>query len=85
MSDEILKELGEIKSLLHSHIVKSDETQKHQDEKIYQHSVELWGNNGNPGIKTHVDRLNTVAATFKWIFGTIIALVGERIWSIFKN
>lgn len=84
--DQVLKtdsKVSEIKGILEQHLATSELQCKQFNDKIQQHSDELWGKNGTPGLKTDVDRLKTQAGAVKWIAGVVGTVVVERVYSWF--
>jgi hypothetical protein len=83
MSDQILRELGEIKGMLVTHIATTELKLEKHDEKIQEHSWELWGKNGNPGLCKEVDRAKTAISTGKWVVACITGLFSWVNWDQF--
>lgn len=83
MDNEILHQIGEMKKLLGEHIISTKLLIDKLSEKQQEHSKELWGVPGAPGLSRDVDRLKLIGSVVKWQIGLIVAIVGERIWSFF--
>ncbi len=81
MSDQILREIGEIKRIVGEHVIQTKIMIQQHSEKIEEHGKELWGGHGSPGLSKDVDRLKTIALTFRWQFVILIGLIGERVVS----
>lgn len=56
------------------------------DERLARYSRTIWGNNGDPGMLTRLDRLERTAERSKWLIrsalGAIITLLVGGIWAI---
>lgn len=85
---EIKKGLDDLKTIVVTHIARTEEYREHQTKLINAHSDALWDNDGNAGLVTKVDRILQAEVKKDWqrkALGTgVIALIGERFSHFFK-
>lgn len=83
MSDlkEIDSKITELKVMVEKLTVSFEKDSNHFKERQQEHSVELWGKSGTPGLKTDVDRLKTQAGMIKWTIGAVATVFIERVYS----
>lgn len=81
---DISDKVDSLRGVVDKHIESTIIYRQAQSEKLSEHSKEIWGSNGDPGLKTKVDRIEQVENNRKWtikaVCGSVLALIVERLW-----
>lgn len=87
--DKDLKDISDkvdaLRGVVDRHIESTIIYREAQTKTLQQHSKEIWGgDNGDPGIKTKLDRIEQVENNRKWAikatYGSVLGLIVERLW-----